>query len=255
LILTNLGMQARKFAIDNSPSILTTIGIVGTVTTAVLTGKATYSAVVSEFMDGYETSEWQNARDLTPRDRVKRHWKLYIPAVGSGVFTITAIVGANRIGTRRAAGIAAAFTLSEKAYSEYRDKVVEKLGENKERALRDELAQDRVTRTPGGQEVIISGTDVLCFDAYSGRYFRSSMEAMKKAQNDLNVEVINVGYASLTDLYNLLGLAKTSASDEVGWTTDDLLDMKFSTTLAENGQPCLAIDFQADGVRDYWRNR
>ncbi len=257
MTIAGLATSFRKLAIDNSPTILTTVGVVGTITTAVLTGKATYSAVVSEFMDGYETSDWQTDLygDYTARKRIKRHWKLYIPAMGSGLLTVTAIVGANRIGTRRAAGLAAAFTLSEKAYVEYRDKVVEKLGADKERALRDELAQDRVNRTPGSSQVFITGTDVLCLDAYTGRYFKSNIETLKAAQNSINAEVINQSYAALTDFYNAVGLPKTGASDEVGWNVEHMLELEFSTALSEDGQPCICVSYELDSTRDYWRNR
>lgn len=254
--LESLVTSVRKLAIDNSPTILTTVGVVGTITTAVLTGKATYSAVLSELEDwpGWPMEDYKHGLP-SAKERVRRHWKLYIPAVGSGVFTITAIVGANRIGTRRAAGIAAAFTLSEKAFVEYKEKVFEKLGADKERALRDELAQDRVNRTPGSTQVFISGTDVLCLDAYTGRYFQSNMESLRAAQNSVNSEVINNSYASLTDLYNALGIPKTIASDEVGWNTEHMLDLKFSTTLTEDGRPCISISYELDSTRDYWRNR
>jgi uncharacterized protein DUF6353 len=255
--------RLEKFAIDNSPTILTTIGVVGTVTTAVLAGKATYSATLIEVRDYYDVDDFFNDREKRPgnvnrttaKKLVERHWKLFVPAVGSGLLTATAIISANRIGTRRAAGIAAAFTLSEKAYSEYRDKIVEKLGTDKERILRDELAQDRVDRNPGGNQIIIAGTDILCYDDYTGRYFTSSMQKLKEAQNELNVQVINNSYASLSELYALLGIPKTGVSDELGWTTDRLLDMKFHPVLSEDGRPCISVDYHVDAVRDYWRNR
>lgn len=244
--------KLEKLLIDNSPAVLTAIGVTGVVTTAVLTGKASIKAV--ELIK--EANEKDDVHDLymPARERFDLTWKLYIPAVGSGLLTCAAIIGANRIGTRRAAGIAAAFTLSERAYDEYKSKVVEKLGPDKERALRDELAQERVDRNPGGSQIIITGTKVLCYDSYTGRYFESSMTEMQDAQNKLNVEVINNQYASLSDLYNLLGIPKTSASDELGWTPERLLDMKFSTVLSEDGRPCISVDYHLDAVRDYWRN-
>jgi hypothetical protein len=196
-----------------------------------------------------------SAEPFTPKENFETVWKLYVPAVGSGLLTITAIIGANRIGTRRAAGVAAAFTLSEKAYSEYREKVIEKLGANKEQAIRDEVAQDRVNRISGSREVIITGTDVLCMDGYTGRYFQSSMEELKRAQNAVNKEVINNSYASLSDLYNELGIPKTNVSDEVGWNVEHMLDMKFTATISEDGRPCIFVSYDLDSTRDYWRNR
>lgn len=252
MLLPSAVIRFEKLLIDNSPALLTAIGVVGTVSTAVLTGKASIKA---HDILTHGVADWERKHQLeyTTKEKVELTWKLFIPAVGSGLLTATAIIGANRIGTRRAAGLAAAFTLSEKAYSEYKDKVLETLGPKKEQALRDGLAQDKVSRTPGSREVIIVGTDVLCFDAYTGRYFKSSMEALKRAQNDLNVEVLHNNYASLSDLYNLLDIPTTSGSDELGWNLDNLLEMKFSTTMSEDGRPCISVDFQLDSVRDYYK--
>lgn len=246
----------EKLISDNSPLILTVVGVTGTVATAILTGKATYDSVVEEFMDGYETLDWKTDlyNEYTAKKRIKRHWKRYVPAVATGVLTVAAVVGANRIGTRRAAGLAAAFSLSERAAVEYREKVVEKFGQNKEREVRDEIAQDRVNRNPeGSREIVIVGTDVLCHDAFSGRYFQSSMETLRKAQNDLNAQVLNNMYASLSDFYDLIGLTRTDYSDEIGWNVNNTLELKFSTVMSEDGRPCLSFSFDTRHIRDYYK--
>lgn len=257
--LTKLLARSEKLVIDNSPAILTAIGVVGTVTTAVLTGKASIKAhdqIAAEIhiRDKNLVAEQTYAENLTGKEKFELTWKLYIPPVGAGLLTVAAIISANRIGTRRAAGIAAAYALSEKGYSEYRDKVIEKLGADKEKALRDDIAQDRVSRTPGSREVVVVGTDVLCLDAYSGRYFTSNMQDLLSAQNEINTQVINNMYASLSDLYHILGIAKTSSSDEVGWNVENQLKFEFSTALAEDGRPCLSVSYDLDSTRDYWRN-
>lgn len=247
--------RVEKLLIDNSPAILTIIGVTGTITTSWLTGTASFKAadiLRKEGMDNYDDSL------LTPftfRDKVGRVWKCYIPAVGTGAFTIFCIIFANRIGMRRAAAVAAAYSISEKAFGEYKDKVVEKFGDNQEQKVRDELAQDRVNRNPlNEREIIITGDgEVLCYEAFTGRYFKSSMEEIKRAQNDINAEIIHNSYASLSDFYNALGIGKTSCSDEVGWNTDKLLELKFTTVLSEDNRPCISIGFDVAPVRDYWR--
>jgi hypothetical protein len=246
-----LATRAERIVADNSPTILTAIGVTGTVATAVLTGKATYKYM--ELLEELKEYDREHPVELTGREHVELAWKFYIPAVGSGVLTIAAIIGANRVGTRRAAGLAAAYALSEKAFVEYRDKVAERLTPAKEMAIRDEVAQDRLSRTPGSSEIVIVGTDVLCMDAYSGRYFTSNMEALKKAQNDLNYRVLNDMYASLSDFYNLIGLSTTSMSDEVGWKSDKPMEIHFTTGLAEDGRPCIVLNFMVEPMRDYTR--
>jgi len=239
-----------RFTADNSPTILTALGAAGAVTTAVLAGKATMK--VSRIL--YDKEQFE-PRELTRLDKLKIAWPHYIPAIGVGCMTVGCIIMANGISTRRAAGLATAFALSERAFDEYKDKVVEKLGDSKERDLRDEIAQDRITKTSNlGDTIIVGEGSVLCFENFTGRYFLSSMEELKRAQNNVNYKVLNDNYASLTDLYNEIdGLARTSYSDEVGWNTDRLLELVFSATITEGGKPCIVVDYHVSPIREYFR--
>jgi hypothetical protein len=159
---------------------------------------------------------------------------------------------ANRLDSRKAAALAAAYGLSEKAFSEYKDKVVEKLGENKERAVRDEVAQDRISNTPVTKEVIITdGGEVLCFDLTTGRYFKSTVENIKQAANAVNEYIINHMYASLSQFYDELDIPPVGFSDEVGWKSDQLIEINFSTVMSPDKRPCVAIDFVHPPVADY----
>lgn len=248
--ISEIKKVAQKFLIDNSPTILTTVGVVGTVSTAVLTGRASYRAAE---LIADERSSRINREALTGKEKLELTWTLYIPPFTLGVLTVASVMGANHISTRRAAGLAAAYSLSEKAFAEYREKIVTKLGEKGERGVRDEVAQDRVNNTVGSREVIIVGTDVLCYDAFTGRYFNGSVDGLKKAENEINHRILNDGYASLSDLYDLIGLAKTESSDEVGWRSEKLFEFEFSTVLSEDGRPCIYVGYRVEPVREYWR--
>lgn len=247
---------AEKFTVDNSPLILTAIGAAGTITTAVLAGKASFKAaeLLYNVHEKRDDIEYKDGR-LTTKTKVRLVWPLYIPTIGVAAITVTSIVCANRIGTRRAAAMAAAYTVSEKAFEEYRDKIVEKLGANKERQARDEVAQDRVNANPVGRtEVIVTGGgNVLCYDMYTGRYFQSDMETIKQAQNNLNHHILNNVYASLNDFYDMIGLSRTKTGDEIGWNSDKLMEIHFSTTMSDDQKPCIAIDFSVEPVRNYFR--
>lgn len=191
---------------------------------------------------------------MTRKERFGLTWKLYIPPVICGTATIACIVCANQIGTRRTVAMAAAYTISENAFTEYKEKIVDKLGEGKERAVRDEIAQDQVTRTPyPNNQVIISGQESLCLDTFSGRYFTSSMEAIRKAQNDVNETMLSDHSASLGDFYEKVGIPPNDQSEELGWTLDNMLHINFSTTLTDTGQPCLAITFRTEPIRNHWK--
>ena len=250
-MFSDIYKKALKFTSDNSPAILTGIGVVGTVSTGLLAIQGTIKADRILRDDAYDThGNVYFEHDL--RDRARLTWKCYIPAASTATVTVAAIVSSNRIGNRRAAALAAAYAVSEKAFVEYKDKVVEHLGKNKEQKVRDDIQQDRVNNTTS-QIIVSNESKVLCYDKFSGRYFESSMEELKKAQNDLNYKILNDYYASLGDFYDLIGLDQIAISDELGWNSDELLEIAFSTVFSDDQKPCIAIDFRTSPIRRYHR--
>jgi hypothetical protein len=240
---------AQKFVTDNSPGILTGLAVAGTVTTAVLAGKAAYQIgrkVQSEVER--EVDDVPNWDSHVLRD----HWKEFIPPAVTGVATIVCIIGATSISTRRTAAIAAAFKLSEDLAQEYKDKVVEKLGAQKEEKLRAELAQERITQIGGAENVIIVGSQVLFHDTLSGRVFQQEMSKVEKAVNEINYQINNFYHASLTEFYEKIGLSGTKFSDEVGWNSDALLEPRYSATVIDD-RPAISIEFRTTPIRGFDR--
>lgn len=248
--------RARKVTADNAPTILTSLGVTGLVTTAVLTGQASFKAAEVLVQRHHELVD----NEFEPLPAIEKTkivfplvWQYFIPAVGTGAVAITCIIAANHIQTRRAAALASAYTLSQEFFKEYKGKVLEKLGDKKEQEVRDEIAQERVDKNPPSAQIVVVSGLVLCLDRHTGRYFQSDMETIRRAENDLNQQIINQFYASLSDFYYLLGLEETGDSDELGWNCDELLKIDFSTVLGPNNQPCLVIDYNAKPIRDYNR--
>jgi hypothetical protein len=242
-------LRFEKLLTDNSPTVLTGVGVAGVITTAYFAGRASFKAAEIILME-----ETNNGTRFPPKERLRMVWTLYLPAVGSAILTVSTIIFANRIGTRRAAAMAAAYSLTEKAFTEYREKIVEKLGEKKEREARDELAQDRLAKNPlSSREVIVTGGAVLCYEVLTGRYFTSDIETLRKAQNDINHVILQHGYASLTDFYHRIGLASTAISEDIGWNSNKLLDLEISTVLSEDNRPCLSISYAVEPGRNYYK--
>lgn len=242
--------RTQTLAINNSPTILTGLGVAGAVTTAFLTGKATVKAV--RILDEVT---YDPEPEPTKAEQFKLVYKEYIPAIGTLALTVTCIIGANRIGNRRAAAVAAAYTLSERAFVEYKEKVLEKLGTKDEQKIRDEIAQDRIDQKPASTVVVVGSGEVLCFEAYTGRYFMSNMETLKKAQNDVNYIVMNDMYASLSEFYQRVGLPTNDLSDNVGWNCDQMMELEFSACVADDGRPAIVVTFHVAPVAGYARLR
>jgi hypothetical protein len=160
---------------------------------------------------------------------------------------------ANHAASKKIAALAVASGISDRALQEYKAKVVEKLGEKKEVAIRDEIAQDRVAKAPITNEVLVIGAgDVLCFDMMTGRYFQSTVEKIRQAENKINFDILNHVYASLSSFYDELGIPPTPYSDTVGWNgLTDRFEVQFSTVLSPDNRPCIAIDFSSPPQAEY----
>lgn len=243
MVFNELVKRASKFAADNAPTLLTGIAVTGTLTTAYLAGRGAYKAAQ---LLGEEPAF------LTPKEKFEQTYRFYIPAAASAVVTVTAIIASQQIGHRRAIAMAAALAVSEKAYEEYREKVREKFGERKERTVRDEIAQDRVRNNPSN-EVIVASNESLYMDGHTGRYFKSDMETVRRAVNEINHRINSDFYASLSDFYRLIGLSPTSHSDELGWNSNRLLELSYSAVIAEDNRPCIVIDFRTVPSRNYYK--
>jgi hypothetical protein len=215
----------------NSPTILVSFGVTGTVLTAYLAGKASFKA-----------ADELRGKDLDTKESIKEVFPLYIPAVISGVATIGFIVGANKISSKRAAAAYSVMAISERMFEEYKEKVVEKLGERKEQEIRDEIAQSRVQNNQPSSIVVGSG-EVICCELGTGRYFKSDMETLRKAQNDINAKLVRELYVPLSEFYYMVGLSPTTYSWDVGWVSEKHMDLQFTTVLTEDSKPCLAFEY------------
>lgn len=242
--------NAKTAISAHSPEILMGIGIAGMVTTTVLAVGATPKALKL-----IEKAKQEIGTDtLTPAETVKVAWKCYIPAAVTGVSSIVCLIGSSRVNAKRNAALATAYKLSETALSEYKEKVVEVLGEKKEQAIRDKIDQDHLDKDPvSKKEVIITGRgSSLCYDYQSGRYFDSDIESIKRAVNEINRRMLVHDYVSLNEFYDELGLAHTRTGDELGWRIDrGYIQEQFSSGISEDGRPCLVLSYSVAPQHDY----
>lgn len=259
-MLQTLAQHANKVKFlldDHSTTILSAAAVGGTVATAVLTGRSTIKAV--DIIEKKKEELEENLKfpevklEISKVDKVKWVWRQYLPPVATGVLTITCIVMANKISSKKIAALTIAGGISERALTEYKEKVVEKLGPKKEQDLRDEIAQDRVKATPLNSNVMVIGDgEVMCYDMLTGRYFKSNMEAIKSAENKINYELLHSMHCSLSYFYDEIGLEPTTYTDMVGWNSGNSpVEVKVSTVLSADNKPCLALDFNKPPFMDY----
>lgn len=239
--LAKLIKSAKMTMTRHSPEILTGVGIAGMITSTVLAVKATPKAI--RLIDA--AKEEAEVDKLTPVETVRVAWKCYIPAAVTGVASVACLIGASSQNIKRNAALATAYKLSEKALAEYREQVVETVGEKKEQSIREKIAQKQIDNVPvSTSEIYITGTgDTLCLDPLNDRLFKSNIDKIRKAENMLNKEMIHGlhGYVSLNEFYNELGLKSVETGELLGWNTDHLIDLNITAGLTEDEEPCLVI--------------
>lgn len=237
-------MRVAKTSITkHSPEILTGIGIAGMITTTVLAVKATPKAIRL-----IEEAKEEKGEDLTKAETVKTCWKAYIPAAAICITSTACLIGASSVSIRRNAMLATAYKLSETAFSEYKEKVVETIGDEKEKIVREKVSEERIKKNPLTKNEIIMTDygDTQFYETLSGRYFKSDIEQIKKVVNYLNKDMLQdmFGTISLNEFYDELELERIDLGDELGWRVDKgLIEIDFTSKIADNGKPCIVLDY------------
>ena len=237
----------------HAPEILTGIGVAGMVTTTILAVKATPKAwlLINDRKDELEVEK------LSATELVKTTWKCYISAAVTCGASIACLVGASSVNFKRRAALATAYKLSATALSEYKNAVIETIGEKKEQSVRDKVAEERLKKNPVSKsEVIVTGNGTtLCYDPVGNSYFKSNIQQIESAKNKLNARMLSENYVSLNDFYDELGIGPTKLGDDLGWDIykDGLVEIAFSSQLAEDGTPCLVMDYSIAPRYEYYK--
>lgn len=230
----------------NSPTILTGLGVGGLITTAVMAGKATLKA--EQILKQREAEELEINPDFccfSKRNIIKETWKCYIPTVLMGSATIACMIGANKINLRRNAVLASVYSIAETTLKEYQSKVIETIGEEKEKKIQNSIAQDKINNTKPNTLIIKGDGQHLFLDLTSQRYFRSSVDKVEHAINEINARLIDDTWLCLNEVYGYLDLEPTDLGWEVGWdiNRDGLVRYTLDTCMAHNNEPCITFKF------------
>lgn len=251
----------------NAPTILTITGITAMTSSTYWAVKATPKALALKekaeveknkkagTFKGDKVNDWIA---LTKVEIVQTCWRCYAPAFITGVLGAACLIGANSMNLRKNAALAAAYALSETNFKEYREKTLEEVGEKKEEKIRNAVAEEKITKNPVNTSTVLEtgNGDTLCYDAICGRYFKSSIEKLKSALNELNMELVQDGYVSLNQYYNLIGLPDGMLGDDLGWSINDnhstvQLDLSAQLTKDEAQTPCMVVAFKYGPIYNY----
>lgn len=261
-MLSDLKKTTLGFLSDNSSALLTAGGVVGTVATAVLTGRASVKAfqLIEAEQEELEALVAQTNPDpsvgVEPKLSTVIKFRIaaphFIGPVVMGSVTIGSIVMANRMSAQKAAVLATAYGLSQKQLDEYRSKIEEKLSPKKAEEIRDEVQADRVANNPPqNQTIIIGAGDIVCYDSYSDRYHKTNVEKIRKAEQAVMHEILDSNSCSLSVFYDELGWKQNGLSNDVGWNTNTRPEVSITTLMGPDQSPILAIEFKPFPMFDF----
>ena len=151
---------------------------------------------------------------------LKQIEKASTPAL-DGVATLDMIEDFDVLNKRQQAALASAYALLNSTYNEYREKVVELLGEEADIEIKNEIAKDKydankvikATEEPEPNDIC------LFFEEFRGQYFETTLQTVKDAEYQLNRKLALHDYAELNDFYKFMQLPPTEYGAILGWST------------------------------------
>lgn len=242
----------------HSPEILIVAGVIGVVTSGVMLCRSTLKA--AEVMDkahedldrihaASESGETERGEEYTEEDRRKdlaivysqtaiKMVKIYAPAVGLGVLSLSSIIASNNILRKRNVALSAAYAAIDKSFKEYRGRVKERYGDEVDRQLRYGIKAQKIEKTvvdpeTGKEKKVKETVEVTGLEGYSdyARFFDDGCRGWEKdsemnlmflraQQNYANDLLRTRGHLFLNEVYDMLGIQHTKAGQVVGWVYD-----------------------------------
>lgn len=249
--LQGLLLRSKSYLKYHSPTILTCMGAIGVMVTAVMTVKATVKA-----MKRLEMAENDKGEKLTNLEVIFVAGPTFIPATVVGLSTISCILGANVLSKRNQASLASAYALLSESYQQYRKAAKTVYGDDTDSKIKAQIAKDTYI-SADGYSVYSSDLDsesekILCYDLFSQRYFTSTMAAVLNAQYHINRNLSLRGYVSINEFYEFLGIDKIKNGDEIGWAYEQFeegtlwLDFENTHAKMDDGMSCCVISALLD---------
>lgn len=255
--------KTQLYLKQRSPTILTWLGAVGVVATAVTAVRATPKAlkIIAEYEEtftiGFNRQIKNEKKEIKKREIVALTWKCYIPSAVIGVGTLCCIFGANTLNRYRQATLSSAYVLVSNAYQDYKNKVKELYGEETHQRIVDEIVKENC------KDIYISAPGIcgsssldfdehdpkdnrLFYDSFSKRYFESSVSRVIEAEYHLNRNWWLGAGICLNDFYELLGLEPIDGGDELSWFQEDgigWIDFDHHKTILDDGREVYAVYF------------
>lgn len=283
-----------------SPEILLVLGVTGIVASTVLACKATLKCEDVMTLADEKFGKIKDTRLVTTKEQYsdldyQRDMsiayiqtgadllKLYAPAISLGALSIMAIVGSHGILKQRNVALVAAYKALNEGYSAYRKRVIEDYGAEKDYMYKHNLRQEMVTETETDEEgkskkvkktklIPMNSDDPNKHSVYARFYDDGctqwtkvpeyNLMFLKTIQNNFNDLLRVRGHVFLNEVYDALGIERTTAGQIVGWVYDpengigdNYIDFgifdkhdKSARAFVNGYENVILLDFNVDGV-------
>ena len=258
--LSRVGTAALRTLEHHAPKILLGTSIVCGIGATVTACKATLKLPetmkeITENVEAAKAIEVEEGEQDTAKNKevVKSYIsggiklaKLYGPSVGLTVTSVACALAGNRMMNQRYAGALAALGSTEKMFNNYRKRVVEEFGEEKDTQFADSIREvvteepvlnkDGTPKTDKNGEVKTTKKTSVEYDQNVNKYSRMFDEISTKEWDpnpDYNVSTL-LGrqqyfndklhahrYLFLNDVYKELGYPVTAYGQDMGWVIDE----------------------------------
>lgn len=242
-------MNILNFTKKHPSELLCIIAAGGVIATAVLAAKETPKAIKI-----LEQKKAEKQDELTVVETVKAVAPVYIPAIVSGVLTVSCIMGASVLSKKQQAAITSAYALVSSNYKRYSAKLKELYGNEAHKKILESIAAEDAQKidicaytyfdggTLGFDDV--KEETLLFYEPYSERYFKSTLYCVLQAEYHINRNFALGADISLNDFYAFLGIEKIDGFDLIGWSGVDgyeWIDFENIRSILEDGTPYYII--------------
>lgn len=239
----------------NSPNILFYTGLCGMAWTVFSATKQTPKVLMAiEKEEKNKYAENGKKTSLTKKEKIKVAWKYYVPTAIGFVFSTACLVSSKHLHIKKEAGLMTAYTVTRNAYEKYRESAKEIVGDKKEKEITNSVAEKKMHEDSvlTNQPIVTGKGESLCYDTWIGRYFYTNYDDVKAAKVEFNNKLTYERYMSYNEWFDELGLSHIRGGDSLGWNIDDgLMEIDFSSQIADDGRPCLVIDYIVEPRGDY----
>ena len=232
---------AQTFILRNSHHILTGLALLGVGASVALSVRA------DRIMHEWDIDEF---KQLTKEQRIKLYVRIYAPPAIAVLATGACIVGAHSISVRRESSLLLAYEGTRSMYDRYRASVQDRLGPEEK-----QIAEKAASKAqPAPRETIVYGEgDCLFYDAYSGRYFKSTVNKIDRVVNELNYTLLREMCVSLNEFYAGIGLEGISLGDQLGWNEQRQIEIHYGAKVSEEGKAVVVVDFVVEPTEKWFK--